>query len=341
MLAVEARNLVKRFRVAVKRPGLAGAFRHLMAPRHEQRTAVDGIELAIAPGERVAYLGPNGAGKSTTIKMLTGILRPTAGEVRVCGLRPDRDRIAHARNIGVVFGQRTQLWWDLPVIESFRLLGDIYELPRAVFARNLETSIELLQLESILRTPVRSLSLGQRMQCDVVAALLHQPAVLFLDEPSIGLDLDAKERIRALICDAAERHRTTILLTSHDLGDIEGICDRIVIIDRGVKLFDGSMEHLLRRFADGRVMEVLLFDSTEQAALDVQQRLRALGPVVVELSGLGRVRIQFDPNALAVEDLLARILAATRVRDVRIEAQSIQDVVRKVYQGQLASEPEP
>jgi ABC-2 type transport system ATP-binding protein len=246
--------------------------------------------------------------------------------------------MAHNRNIGVVFGQRTQHLWDLPVIESFRLLGDIYALPRAVFARNLEGAVEFLQLGELLRVPARSLSLGQRMQCDVVAALLHQPPVLFLDEPSIGLDLNARERIRALICETAERRGTTILLTSHDLGDIEGICDRIVIIDRGKKLFDGTLDDLLGRFAAGRVMEVLLFDSTDEAAIQLQDCLRSMDRVAVERMGLGRVRIQFDPAAVPLADLLSRVFASTRVRDVRIEQQGIQDVVRRMYQRELAGE---
>src|SRR3712207_1585397 len=199
MPIVEPRGLTKRFRRAVKKPGLAGALRHLVRPHREEITAVDGIDLAIEPGESVAYVGPNGAGKSTTVNLLTGILHPTAGEVRVCGLVPHRQRIANSRNIGVVFGHRTQLWWDIPVRESFRLLADIYEVPPANYAHVFAELTEVLELGPLLPTPARQLSLGQRMRCDLADALIHATPVLYLDEPAIGLDVAVKARFREFV----------------------------------------------------------------------------------------------------------------------------------------------
>ena len=241
MPVVEARHLTKRFRSPTKSPGLAGAIKHLVRPRFEERLAVDGIDLSIEEGDSVAYVGPTGAGKSTTLKLLTGILVPSAGEVRVRGLVPHRQRVANARNIGVVFGQRTQLWWDLPVEESLRLLGDIYEVPRETFARTWRECMELLDLGPLLKRPARQLSLGQRMRCDLAASLLHAPSILYLDEPTIGLDVAVKERIRQFIRRLHRERGTTVLLTSHDLGDIEDLCQRLVMIDNGKILFDGPL----------------------------------------------------------------------------------------------------
>ncbi len=228
----------------MSRPGLAGAFLDLFSRRHETVRAVDGIDLEVEPGEVVGYIGPNGAGKSTTIKLFTGILVPTAGEIRVNGFVPWRERRRFVRTIGAVFGQRTQLWWDIAARESFRLLARIYQLDEADFRAQLRLLAEVLDLDPLLSVPVRKLSLGQRMRCELAAALLHRPSLLFLDEPTIGLDVLAKEAVRDFLREMNRRQGTTIFLTTHDLGDIEAVCRRAVVLDRGRIVYDGSVAGL-------------------------------------------------------------------------------------------------
>lgn len=257
MAIIEAHQLTKRFRVPLKSPGLAGALKHLVRPRSTERVAVDSIDVSIDAGECVAYVGPNGAGKSTTIKMLTGVLVPSGGKVHVRGLIPHQNRYQNNRSIGVVFGQRTQLWWDLPVQESLRLLGDIYQVPAERFARNMQTYIELLDLGPLLRVPTRQLSLGQRMRCDLAAALIHSPEILYLDEPTIGLDVAVKARLRAFLRQLNRDTGVTILLTSHDLGDIEELCDRMLMIDQGRIVFDGSIQQLKSLYGRSRTIRVV------------------------------------------------------------------------------------
>lgn len=243
---IEAVGLTKEFRKFRSRPGLRGAFLDLFARRYELVRAVDGVNLTVRRGEMVGYIGPNGAGKSTTIRMLAGILVPTAGQLRVNGLVPWRERQRFARTIGVVFGQRSQLWFDLAVQESFRLLQRIYRVPEEDFRRQYAFLAAALDLDPLLPVPVRHLSLGQRMRCELAAALLHNPPLLFLDEPTIGLDVVAKRRIRAFLKELNARQGTTVLLTTHDLGDIEALCQRAVILDRGRVIFDGPLADLKR-----------------------------------------------------------------------------------------------
>ena len=254
MSFIEARNLRKEFRVFKHREGVWGAFKDLFHREYQTLAAVDGINLSVERGEFIGHIGPNGAGKSTTIKMLTGILVPTCGEIIANGFRPYQDHTRYTKSIGVVFGQRTQLWWDIAVIESFKLLRRIYDVPEKDFKERLQVFRELLGLDEFLHTPVRKLSLGQRMRCDIAAALLHHPPILFLDEPTIGLDVVAKDRIREFLKEINRAFKTTILLTTHDLSDIEELCRRIVIIDHGRLIFDGTLEGLRRRF--GRINQI-------------------------------------------------------------------------------------
>ncbi len=249
---IEARGLVKEFCKHRSRPGLAGALLDLLSRRMETVRAVDGIDLVVRPGEVVGYIGPNGAGKSTTIKMLTGILVPTSGTLRVNGMVPWRDRQRFCRTIGVVFGQRSQLWWDIAVRESFRLLQRIYRVAEEDYRRQVGMLAEVLELADLMDVPVRKLSLGQRMRCELAAALIHNPPLLFLDEPTIGLDVTVKLRIRQFLRELNARHGTTILLTTHDLGDIQALCQRAVIIDRGRIVYDGSLEALRQAVPGGR-----------------------------------------------------------------------------------------
>ncbi len=341
--AIEARQLTKRFRTPVRAPGLAGAVAHLMRPRYRETVAVDAIDLGIAAGESVAYVGPNGAGKSTTLKMLTGVLVPTSGEVRVRGIVPHRRRQENARNIGVVFGQRTQLWWDLPVRESLRLLGDIYEVPGDLFARNLREFVELLDLGPLLATPARQLSLGQRMRCDLAASLLHAPAILFLDEPTIGLDVAVKARIRQFVRRANRERGVTIVLTSHDLGDIEDLCDRIVMIDRGRIVFDGPFAALRDRFGRERTLRLVLSEATPAAALGAAREraraaLRDLPTLGVEQPEPHRLTVRFDATLVGAGALVARLLPVLPVHDLRIEEPSAEAIIRRLYEGTLQLE---
>lgn len=253
---IHVADLHKEFRIYQHHRGALGAVRNLLTRDYRVVRAVDGVSFDIAAGELVGYLGPNGAGKSTTLKILTGILVPTAGEVRVDGRVPWEERQEHVRHIGAIFGQRTGLWWDLPVIESLDLLRHIYRVPADRYRRNLRLFDDLLELGPFLETPVRGLSLGQRMCADLAAALLHDPPLLFLDEPTIGLDVVAKERIRGLIRTINREQGVTVILTTHDLGDVEKLCRRIIMIDHGRLMFDGALETLRQRFGEGRVLVI-------------------------------------------------------------------------------------
>lgn len=335
MTIIEARGLTKRFRLPVKSAGIAGAVRHLLGPRHEEKLAVDGIDLSIEAGESVAYVGPNGAGKSTTVKMLTGIIVPSAGEVRVRGLVPHRRRTENARNIGVVFGQRSQLWWDLPVRESLRLLGDIYEVPEDRFRRNLREVVELLELEPLLRVPARQLSLGQKMRCDLAASLLHGPLILYLDEPTIGLDVAVKERIRQFVKRINAEREITVLLTSHDLGDIEGLCSRLVMIDKGRIVFDGSLRQIKERFGRERVIHLILHEAHPDAAIIATDALHDLPPVTIKQSEPHQLSVQFDSAELTAGAIAGRLMGVLPVNDLRLDEPSIEGIIRWLYEGEL------
>ncbi len=264
---ISVHNLTKHFKVAHHRRGALGALRNLVSHDYRLVKAVDGISFEIGAGELVGYLGPNGAGKSTTLKMLTGLLVPTSGELLVNGYLPWRERQAYVGKIGAVFGQRTTLWWDLPVIESLDMLQHIYHIPPARYMTNLDEFRKLLELDAFLNTPVRSLSLGQRMRADLCAALLHNPPLLFLDEPTIGLDVVAKERIRQFILHINQQRGTTVILTTHDLADVEKLCERVMIIDKGRLLFDGQLDNLRQRF--GGLRRLTVDFSEEYAEVDV------------------------------------------------------------------------
>jgi ABC-2 type transport system ATP-binding protein len=304
-----------------------GLRREFRRKRRVRLAAVDGVTLTVAPGEAVGLLGPNGAGKSTTIKMLTGILVPTAGRVRVCGLDPVRQRRELAQRIGVVFGQRSQLWWDLPLAESFALLRTIHRVSEADHARRLAECIELLELAPFLATPVRQLSLGQRMRGEVSAALLHSPELLVLDEPTVGLDLISKERLRVFLARANTVDGVTLLLTTHDLPDVERLCRRLVVIDHGRVLVDGSLNELRRQFGGARRLVVDL--EQPQAALD---GLPGVLEVTVEANGL-RQQLSFSAEQTSAAQLIAAVVARVAVRDLFVVEPSIEDVVRTLYAG--------
>ena len=319
-------HLTKTFRVALHEPGLAGAFRSLVHRRTREVHAVAGISLAIQPGEMVACLGPNGAGKSTTIKMLTGILVPSGGSAEVFGLSPHRQRKQVTQRIGVVFGQRTQLWWDLPLRDSFDLLRYIYRVPAERFEANLQLFRELLDLDDFLDTPVRQLSLGQRMRGDLAAALLHDPEVLYLDEPTIGLDVVAKHRVRTFLQELNRTRGVTVLLTTHDMTDVERLCSRLLIIDHGQLLYDGGLDEIRDRLGDERMLVVDLVETEVPIP-----ELRATRACEVRAEGPRRW-LRFSRNDVTAAELIAEVAARYPLRDVSIEEPEIEDIIRHVYE---------
>lgn len=311
---ITVEHLTKRFVVYAKR----GTLRR---ERTEVR-AVDDVSFTIGRGEMVGYVGPNGAGKSTTIKMLTGILMPTTGEVRVAGLVPARRRVDVARRIGVVFGQRSQLWWDLPLIDSFDLHRHLYRVAATDHAVRLAELRELLTLHEFERTPVRQLSLGQRMRAELTFALLHAPDVLFLDEPTIGLDVVSKAKVRDFLAALNARHGTTVILTTHDLDDIERLCERLMIIDRGHVIYDGGLDELRDRYEPFRTLVVDLVATLPPLQLAGAEVVRVEGP---------RQWLRFRRDTTSAADLIARVAAIAELRDLTIEEPEIESVVARIY----------
>jgi ABC-2 type transport system ATP-binding protein len=323
---IEVANLQKHFKVYKHYRGWWGALRNLTTGEYSLVRAVDNVSFQIQPGELVGYLGPNGAGKSTTLKMLTGLLVPSGGEVWVNGRVPWRQRQAHVATIGAVFGQRTTLWWDLPVVESLDLLQHIYKIPPARFGQNLAEFRQLLELDPFLHTPVRSLSLGQRMRADLCAALLHDPTLLFLDEPTIGLDVVAKERIRQFIQHINRERGTTVILTTHDLSDVEKLCERVMIIDRGRLLFDGALAALRDRFGGKRELVVDFAEDYEVVAVEGAQIVAHDGPSAT---------YHFERGVITASELIGRLSARYRIRDLAVREPDIEATIRRIYEERL------
>jgi len=321
--AVELDQLTKSFQVRrTMGAGVVARVHDLFAPRTESVLAVDRLSFSIAPGERVAFIGPNGAGKSTTIKMLAGILRPDGGEMRVLGLIPSEQRYQLAFQIGTVFGQRSQLWYQLPPRDTFDLLGRVYEVDARVHRQRVEALTTVFELGALVNTPVRHLSLGERMRCEIVASLLHSPRMLFLDEPTIGLDVSAKAVIRDLLRVESERERVTLLLTSHDTGDMESVCDRVIVIHHGRLLWDGSISALRRSYL--KVKRVTLWSESEHLDL-------ALPGVRVLSSGSHRTEIEITPDVTPIGHVVDAALRQTTIRDMVIEDAPLDEVIRALY----------
>ena len=331
---ITVRDLSKDFRTFRRREGVWGGIQNLFVREYLTVKAVDHITFDIDRGEMVGYIGPNGAGKSTTIKMLTGILVPSSGTIQVGGYVPWRDRTTYVKTIGVVFGQRTQLWWDIAVMESFRLLRKIYGVSQRDFDERMALFGDILGINKYLHTPVRKLSLGERMRCDLAAALLHNPPLLFLDEPTIGLDVVAKDHIRQFLRSVNQSFRTTVLLTTHDLDDIEALCKRIVIIDRGRLLYDGPLDLLKQKLLRTRQVKFVLRDAAAGA------RLRAIGTGGLAIDEVDELtfRIRFDRTKVSTGDLMREILGAVEVRDLVIEDEPIEEVVKRIYAGEALRE---
>jgi ABC-2 type transport system ATP-binding protein len=331
---IDVRDLSKHFRSFKRREGLLGSIQNLFVRDYRTVAAVDRVSFSIGRGEMVGYIGPNGAGKSTSIKMLTGILVPTSGEIRVNGFVPYRQRAQYVKTIGAVFGQRTQLWWDIAVVESFKLLRRIYDVSQRDFDARMEQFDAILGIRDYLHTPVRKLSLGERMRCDLAAALLHNPPLLFLDEPTIGLDVVAKDRIRHFLRAINREFRTTVLLTTHDLDDIEELCRRIMIIDHGRVLYDGPLEDLKQRLLRTKQIKFALKDRSQLARLSACRRDELEFEQVDELT----YRIRFDRTRISTAELIRQILGAVEVRDLLIEDEPIEEIVKRIYAGEASLE---
>ncbi len=326
--AIVATQLVKTFRTFDRRPGLWGSLRDVVNRKYRSLTAVNGIDLTIPQGEMMGYIGPNGAGKSTTIKMLTGIMTPTTGTVRVNGFDPYRQRAQYVRTVGAVFGQRSQLWWDLAVGESFTLLRHLYGVSQADYEARFKRFDAVLELTPFLRTPVRKLSLGQRMKADLAASLIHLPQVLFLDEPTVGLDVVTKERLRGFLSELNREDGITVLLTTHDMQDIEALCRRVVVIDQGRIMHDGDLDSLKARYGGGTRLVLGLRYAADDAALAL------LASEGVTWRRTSPLEIAADlPATTPVPAVLQRCLGQLVVADIRIEEPSIEDVVKALYAG--------
>lgn len=337
---IEIKEVTKTFRVLQRHEGFKGTFRDLFSRDYKEITAVDHVSMSVEAGEIVGYLGPNGAGKSTTIKMMTGILEPSSGSILVNGKVPYRNRAQNAQNIGVVFGQRSQLWWALPVIESFKILKDMYAIPDAVYKYNMERYEELVGIRELYSKPVRQMSLGQRTLCDILASFLHNPPVVFLDEPTIGLDVSMKSKIRDLILALNHERNTTVILTTHDMGDVEALCRRIMIIDKGQVIYDDSIQQLKQFFGAYRTLRIL--PSSEDAASEsklpgYKEALCHLLPDAAHtefVTDEGWISILVPEDEIPLMKVLSNLQTLIPVRDVRIEEITTESVIRKIYEGE-------
>lgn len=326
MSIIEVSHLSKEFQIAKRQEGLKGALRSLFHREYITKLAVRDISFAVKAGEIVGYIGPNGAGKSTTIKMLTGILVPTAGEIRVNNIVPFKERQKNARQIGVVFGQRSQLWWDLPTIESFELLRQVFQIPSDRYQQNMARFAEILGLEEFLQTPVRQLSLGQRMRADIAASLLHDPAILFLDEPTIGLDVVAKERMRNFIREINRERGVTVILTTHDMSDIEKLCQRMILIDRGQVMYDGELAKIKEKFGKERI---LIIDLEEKPG-----QLYVQGAEIIKQEG-NRCWLRFNRDVMSASQLISQISETCEIKDLSIQDPEIEVMIRNIYESGL------
>ncbi|MBR6383370.1 MAG: ATP-binding cassette domain-containing protein [Lachnospiraceae bacterium] len=340
---IELKNVDKEFKVLNRHEGLKGSFQDLFSRDYKIIKAVNNVSMNIKPGEIVGYLGPNGAGKSTTIKMMTGVLQPSGGEILVNGRIPYKNRTANAQNIGVVFGQRSQLWWSLPLIESFKLLKDIYKISDKDYKDMLALYESLVDIKELYSKPVRQMSLGQRTLSDILAAFLHNPPIVFLDEPTIGLDVSMKAKIRNLIKALNKEKNTTVILTTHDMGDVDALCERIVIIDKGTMLYDNDIEHLRSFF--GAYRTLLLKTKKHPEELSDEERnaeLSNIETIVKEdfadkdftfsLSDEGWCSILIDENQVRLMKVLNHIQEKMKIYDVRLEEISTESVIRKIYE---------
>lgn len=336
---IELKNVSKEFVSPKKYPGFKGAIKGLFSNEKVRKVAVDDISFTIQKGEIVGYIGSNGAGKSTTIKMMTGILNPTEGTCLVDGIDPSKNRKENAQNIGVVFGQRTQLWWDLPLSESFTILKEIYDVSDEDYANQMEFLNRVLELDEFFDRPVRTLSLGQRMRADLGAALLHNPKVLYLDEPTIGLDLVVKDNIRHAIKEINEKYQTTVILTTHDIGDIEELCSRIIIIDEGKKIYDGTLENLKDTYGKRRKVTMEVRRPELLKELQLFQKIECVNGVQIAENDYDSVldaesktfTVSFDKHKMQVPQILSAVMELTEVTDIKLQETELAEIVKEIY----------
>ena len=328
MAIIEVENLVKTYKILQKQDGLIGYFKNLVRPKYKELTAVKGINFNIEEGELVGYIGENGAGKSTTIKMLTGLLTPTSGKIVVNGIVPYEKRIENNKSIGAVFGQKTQLWWDLPVIESFRLIKQMYKLPDGEYRKNLKKFTQILELEELLDKQVKNLSLGQKMRCEIAATFLHNPKIVYLDEPTIGLDVLVKENIRKFIKDINREKKTTVILTTHDLKNIEDVCNRIILLDQGEIIYDGDKQ----KFKDiyGKYVFAELVVSNKNGKLSDTITLN--GCEIVEETEKS-IKIKFNHEETTIMQILNTISNHCVVEDIHMREAELEDILKEIYKG--------
>ena len=330
MAMIEVEHLQKNFVKAVKEPGLKGALRSFIHPEKQTFEAVKDLTFEVPKGQILGFIGANGAGKSTTIKMLTGILKPTSGLCRINGKIPQDNRQDYVKDIGVVFGQRTQLWWDLALQETYTVLKEIYDVPDALFHKRMDFLNEVLDLKEFIKDPVRTLSLGQRMRADIAASLLHNPKVLFLDEPTIGLDVSVKDNIRRAITQINQEEETTILLTTHDLSDIEQLCDRIFMIDKGQEIYDGTVSQLKETFGK---MKTLSFELVPGQS-HLVSHYEGFSDMTIDRQG-NSLNIEFDSSHYQSADIIKQTLSDFEIRDLKMVDTDIEDIIRRFYRKEL------
>ncbi len=331
MNVIEVQNLRKEFKSYSSRSGLSGAFRDLFTRNYKVLAAVDNITLNVKQGEMVGYIGENGAGKSTTIKMLTGILTPTSGTIRVNGMDPHKQREEFVRTIGVVFGQRSQLWWDIAVQESFRLLKKVYRVSDEDYENHMGHVIETLEIGPLLDKPVRKLSLGQRMRCELAAALIHNPPLLFLDEPTIGLDVLVKLKIRKFLKEINENYKTTIILTTHDITDIEALCERVVLLDEGKIVYDGRLDRLQESAVEGKQVEFEFLSEVSGESLPTNTKVHW------EKKDATTWIANVDGDERVISELISVVVQKNPIKNVRINEVSTEEIIRKIYEEGMAT----
>lgn len=323
-------NITKEFKILEHHEGLKGSFIDLFSKQYKTVKAVDNISLNINRGEIVGYLGPNGSGKSTTIKMMTGILKPTSGDIIVNGFTPFTNRVQIAQNIGMVFGQRTQLWWALPLIESFKVLKKIYNIDNIQFKEQLALYESIIDIKPLYGKPIREMSLGQRTLCDILAAFLHNPSIIFLDEPTIGLDVAIKAKIRELIIRLNSINKTTVLLTTHDIGDVEALCQRVIIIDKGKLLYDNSYDNLKNFFCSYKILKLKINDKSETDSvlyrINVEYHLKAQ-------KDNDWISVLVDEDIAGTMDVLQFITRISHVEDIEVNGMNTESIIKKIYEG--------
>lgn len=325
---IKVENLVKTYKIIEKEEGLIGYFKNLFHPKYKDFMAVKGINFEIKEGELVGYIGENGAGKSTTIKMLTGLLTPTSGKVTVNGIIPYKERIKNNKNIGAVFGQKTQLWWDLPVIESFRLIKKMYNMTESEYRKNLKKFTNLLELDELLEKQVKNLSLGQKMRCEIAATFLHNPKIVYLDEPTIGLDVFVKEKIRKFIKEINEENKTTVILTTHDLKDIEDVCDRIILLDKGQIIYDGEKQKFKDKYGKYITAELIVKNKKSIIKNDLKnENLK----IIEEKEN--SIKLKFLHEKITILTVMDEISKYCEIEDVHMKEAELEDILKEIYKG--------